>query len=116
MAAMQGHSSVRTVLAHSIRELRKLRNITQEELSSITGITRSHISAIEHGRCNIRLDNIDKIAQALGVPLSQLFDEQGGDDSDSHPCTPFRIGEQSGWYGVMNPHSVSTPVPAVQRV
>lgn len=107
MTSTQETSSVRLVLARSIQGLRKLRGITQEELSTVTGITRSHISAIEHGRCNIRLDNIDKIAQALGVPLRQLFEEeQGGEVSDDrHP--PFHIGESSGWYRVINPPFVS---------
>lgn len=116
MAALQETSSVRLVLARSIQELRKLRGITQEELSSITGITRSHISAIEHGRCNIRLDNIDKIARALGVSLRELFDEQGGEESDEHPCPPFHIGESSGWYRVINPPSVSMPLSGVLYV
>ncbi len=116
MAAMQETSSVRAVLARSIRELRTFRNITQEELSTVTGITRSHISAIEHGRCNIRLDNIDKIARALGVPLRQLFDEQGGEDADGHPSKPFYIGESSGWYRVINPPSVSMPISGVLYV
>ena len=111
MAATQGNSSVRAVLAQSIRVLRRRRGITQEELSSVTGITRSHISAIEHGRCNIRLDNIDRIAHALGVPLRQLFEEQGGDDSERHPSRPLRVDEQKGWYQV----SKSPVPPAVRR-
>jgi transcriptional regulator with XRE-family HTH domain len=115
MSATQEPSSVRLVLARSIQELRKLRGITQEELSTITGITRSHISAIEHGRCNIRLDNIDKIARALGVPLRQLFDEKGGEEpGDQHP--PFHIGESSGWYRVINPPSVSMRLSGVLYV
>ena len=106
MTSTQEVSSVRLVLARSIQELRKLRGVTQEELSTSTGITRSHISAIEHGRCNIRLDNIDKIARALGVPLRQLFDERGDEVSEEqHP--PFYHGESSGWYRVINPPAVS---------
>lgn len=99
---MTGHrrqASARMLLAARIRRLRKQRGMTQEDLGAAAGITRSHISAIEHGRCNMRLDSLDSIAGALGVSLQQLFDEPGQEDNQRAPRLPPRIAEALGGYG-----------------
>ena len=99
MRDKQGSHSIRSMLAVKIRTLRKKCGMTQEELSSITGITRSHISAVEHGHCNIRIDSIDKIARALGVSIRQLLDDQEADDTKEHPASP-QIKEDMGRYSL----------------
>jgi len=37
-------------------------------------VPRTHISSIERGERNISLDNIEKLAFGVGIPITELFD------------------------------------------
>ena len=56
-----------------LRELRKARNISQEELMVATGIHRTYLSEVERGIRNISIVNIEKIARALDVDEMEMF-------------------------------------------
>ena len=56
-----------------IRELRKAKGLSQEELALSCSLDRTYIGGIERGERNISLLNIDKISMALSVPISELF-------------------------------------------
>ena len=43
-----------------VRELRKEKNLTQRQLSEITGLKREYISLIEHGRTDMQLSTISE--------------------------------------------------------
>ncbi len=57
-----------------IRDLRKQKGLSQEELAFRSGLHRTYISDIERGSRNVSLKNIEKIAKALGVSSKALFD------------------------------------------
>lgn len=57
-----------------IRELRKLKKMSQEELAYATGLDRTYIGSVERGRRNISLINILKIADALEAKPSLLLE------------------------------------------
>lgn len=59
---------------NAVREQRKLRGFSQEELSFRAGLHRTYIGMIERGEKNITLVNIEKIAKALNVNIKDLFD------------------------------------------
>ena len=57
-----------------VRDLRLEKGITsQMELSFKAGLDRTYVGGIERGERNIALKNIEKIAKALNVNLSELF-------------------------------------------
>ncbi|ADU51657.1 Cupin 2 conserved barrel domain protein [Thermaerobacter marianensis DSM 12885] len=56
-----------------IRQLRRARRITLEALSRASGLSKSFLSDIERGRSDITLTSLQRIAQALGVPLAYFF-------------------------------------------
>lgn len=56
-----------------IKELRTLQNITQEELSFRSGVSRSHIGMIEKGLRDISLTCIFKLSRALNTPINAIF-------------------------------------------
>lgn len=54
-------------------KLRKSRNLSQEKLAELAGLHRTYVGSVERGERNISLLNIEKIAQALKVKVSDLF-------------------------------------------
>ncbi len=56
-----------------IRQLRKERMLSQEVLSGLAGISRSHLAMIESGKKSANVNTLWSIADALQIPLSQLF-------------------------------------------
>ena len=56
-----------------LKEIRKEKKITQEELVRKPGFDLSQIGRIERGLINTSLSHILKIARCLGVPPSELF-------------------------------------------
>lgn len=60
-------------LGERIEFLRKKKKMTQEELAEKSGLHRAYFWDIENGR-NISIKTAYKIAQALDVSLSELFD------------------------------------------
>ena len=61
-------------IRNQIRELRALRNMTQQELADRVGVTRQTVIAIEQDKYSPSLETAFKVAMALGVPLDQCFE------------------------------------------
>lgn len=57
---------------NSVRKFRKERDMSQEELAFKAGLHRTYIGMIERAEKNITLQNIEKIADALNVEISEL--------------------------------------------
>ena len=57
-----------------LRELRKQKDLSQEEIALKSGLHRTYVSDVERGSRNVSLKNIEKIAMALGVSVDQLMD------------------------------------------
>ncbi|MBS9767549.1 MAG: helix-turn-helix transcriptional regulator [Flavobacteriaceae bacterium] len=58
-----------------VKEARKVKGISQEELAFQAGLHRTYIGMIERAEKNITLLNIEKIANALNVNINYFFDE-----------------------------------------
>ena len=56
-----------------VQELRKKRNLSQEQLADMAGVHRTYIGMVERAEKNITLRNIKKIAKALDVNSKELF-------------------------------------------
>ena len=57
-----------------IRELRKSRKLSQEELADAVGTTRQTITSIEVGRYTASLELAYKIAHYFGLAIEEVFD------------------------------------------
>jgi transcriptional regulator with XRE-family HTH domain len=68
--------SAREVLAENMRGLREARSLSQEALAAHSGLHRTYVSQVERCKVNVSLDNVQRIADALGVPLHKLLDER----------------------------------------
>ena len=56
-----------------VREERLKRNLSKEQLAAKAGVHRTYIGMIERAEKNITLENIQKIAGALSIKLSEIF-------------------------------------------
>lgn len=56
-----------------IKELRLWKHLSQENLGYVSKLHRTYISDIERWEKNVSLENIEKLANALWVDLSDLF-------------------------------------------
>lgn len=56
-----------------IRDERHKQGLSQEELASKAGVHRTYIGMIERAEKNITLENIEKLALALKISLTDLF-------------------------------------------
>lgn len=52
-------------IGESVRIIRELQELSQNELSAITGIPQSTISAIEHDKINLGIERAKTLARAL---------------------------------------------------
>jgi len=66
-------SPIQRKLGEKIRERRKELGWSQEDLSNKTGLDRTYISGIERGLRNPALKNLNKLANALKIPIDQLM-------------------------------------------
>ncbi len=56
-----------------LRDLRKQRQLSQEELAHEAGVERNYISLLELGRNSASVKTVFKLAPILGVTVSELF-------------------------------------------
>ncbi|HLQ24990.1 MAG TPA: helix-turn-helix transcriptional regulator [Acidiferrobacterales bacterium] len=63
----------RKLLARKLRILRFMRGWSQEQLAEASGLHRTYISSIERAERNVSLDNIEKLADAFGLPIKELL-------------------------------------------
>lgn len=68
-------SADRIRFGRKIRKLRLAKEWTQEELAAQTGLHPTYIGGVERGQRNLGLDNVLKIARALGEHPSALFED-----------------------------------------
>lgn len=69
----QASNSARAILAANVRRLRIEQGWSQEQLAGRAGIHRNYLGGIERRERNVGLDNIQSIARALGVTVSELL-------------------------------------------
>lgn len=69
-----GHLAAREVLARNIRALRAAKGWSQEALALEAGLHRTFVAHVERGARNISVNNIERIALALDVSVSRLFE------------------------------------------
>ena len=76
-------SEIAKAIGQRIRNYRTARGLSQEKLADLCGCHPPYIGQLERGEKNATIESIDKIATALDVSLSKLFDKLGGRDDGS---------------------------------
>jgi transcriptional regulator with XRE-family HTH domain len=64
---------IRVRFGRALRRRRQKLGVSQEAFADMCQLDRTYIGGIERGERNVALVNIEKIAGALQIPISQLF-------------------------------------------
>lgn len=65
--------SARLVFAANLRRLREQRGLSQERLAELAELHRTYVGSVERGERNISIDNMEHLADALGVQLRDML-------------------------------------------
>lgn len=64
---------IKEKVGQRIKELRTKQGLSQEEFAFKCGLDRTYITSLERGKRNISLENLEKIASAFNMTLSEFF-------------------------------------------
>ena len=67
-------NNILIIVGTNIRKIRISQNLSQNQLSYETGLTREYINKIESGKYNISIKKLSLISEALNVDIKSLFD------------------------------------------
>lgn len=65
-----------SIFGSRVRHFRKIRSLSQEELADACNLHRTYIGGIERGERNVSLNNVEKISEALGIPVKHLLTDE----------------------------------------
>ena len=65
---------IKEKVGQRIKELRTQQGLSQEEFAFKCDLDRTYITSLERGKRNISLENLEKIAKAFNMTLSEFFD------------------------------------------
>ncbi len=85
-------SDIAKFIGQRIRNYRNQQGLSQEKLAELSGCHPTYIGQLERGEKNATLESIEKIAVALNIPLSTLFEKLGGEeDNDRVPLKCYEF-------------------------
>lgn len=64
---------VKTIFGENLKQCRKEKRLSQEQLSEKVNISVKHLSSIERGLTFVSAELLENLAYSLGVPIHQLF-------------------------------------------
>lgn len=66
-------SNIQERLGQKLRRLREEKGVSQEKLSKEAGLDRTYVGKIERGKKSPSLNTVEKLGDALGVEVWELF-------------------------------------------
>lgn len=75
-------SDIAKVIGKRIRNYRTSKGLSQEKLAELASCHPTYIGQLERGEKNATVESIERIATALSIPLSVLFEKVGQVDEN----------------------------------
>lgn len=76
-------SDIAKIIGQRIRNYRAQKGLSQEKLAELAGCHPTYIGQLERGEKNATLESVEKIASAMDISLSELFDKLGKSGGDN---------------------------------
>lgn len=73
MSPNKATQNARNIFAKKLKAFRVQKGLSQEELADIAGLHRTYVGSVERGERNISIDNIERLASALKIPIQDLL-------------------------------------------
>jgi len=70
--ARKSTETARLRFARLFKTERLARGISQEALAELAGLHRTYLGSVERGERNIAVDNMESLANAMGLDMSEL--------------------------------------------
>lgn len=67
--------SARRIFSQRLRQIRQNKGLSQEELADLAGLHRTYVGSVERCERNISIDNMERLAKALDVDVTDLLKE-----------------------------------------
>jgi transcriptional regulator with XRE-family HTH domain len=69
-------SNARRIFSQRLRQIRQNKGLSQEELADMAGLHRTYVGSVERSERNISIDNMERLAKALEVDITDLLKEE----------------------------------------
>ena len=76
-------SDIAKIIGQRIRNYRTQKGLSQEKLAELAGCHPTYIGQLERGEKNATLESVEKIASAMDISMSELFDKLGKSGGDN---------------------------------
>ena len=70
-------SDIAKIIGQRIRNYRTQKGLSQEKPADLVGCHPTYIGQLERGEKNATLESVEKIASAMDISMSELFDKLG---------------------------------------
>jgi transcriptional regulator with XRE-family HTH domain len=74
---MKAKRAARRIFAKNLRSARHQKSLSQESLAALAGLHRTYVGSVERGERNVSIDNMERLAIAVGWSLPDLLQEAG---------------------------------------
>lgn len=72
---MKSRLSARCIFAENLRKARLAKELSQEDLAELANLHRTYVGSVERAERNVSIDNMERLAAAVGVSLPALLQE-----------------------------------------
>ena len=72
---MKSKSPARRIFAENLRKARLVKGLSQEDLAELSDLHRTYVGSVERAERNVSIDNMERLAAAVDVPLPALLQE-----------------------------------------
>lgn len=80
------------LIGQRLRDIREMKNLSQDDIEKATGLVRPYISRVENGHTVPSVGTLQKWARALGMQLYQVLYE--GEEPPKPPKAPSKVDEK----------------------
>lgn len=105
----------KNIVGSNLRMIRERLGITQEDLALRTGLTQGYINFLENGKRGYSERSLEKIANAIGIQISGLFEEKIKEEPTIVAEQPLLYGKRRRIYDTIINLLEKLPTPVIDH-